>query len=57
MSPAEYVLAEIASQPDCWQRAAELAPNLQTSFPSLEARSRDRLRNFLVHGRRLRRDA
>ena len=33
MSPAEYVLAEIASQPDCWQRAAELAPEFADILP------------------------
>ncbi len=33
MSPAQYVLAEIASQPDCWQRAADLAPDVADVLP------------------------
>lgn len=33
MSPAEHVLAEIASQPDCWQRAADLAPGAAKVLP------------------------
>ena len=33
MSAAEHVLAEIASQPDCWQAAVELLPEVAALLP------------------------
>lgn len=33
MSAGEFVLSEIASQPDCWQQAVDLSPSVSSALP------------------------